>query len=61
MLQIGRTTILDFIICVLKKRKAQVFTIRYSGLGQPSTSYGKPALRYKPQDVDIALFHVSRA
>lgn len=38
MLQIGRTTILDFIICVLKK-KAQTSVIRYSGLPQPTMSH----------------------
>ena len=30
-------------------RKAQVFTIRISGLGQPSSHYEKPALMRKSQ------------
>jgi hypothetical protein len=34
-------------LCALGK--AQVFTIRYSGLRQPSINYGKPALRRKLQ------------
>ena len=37
-------------------RKAQVFTIRSSGLGQPSISYGKPALSASSLLIDYCSF-----
>ena len=36
-------------------KKAQVFSIRHTGLVQPTNIYGKPALIRKPFDVSNAL------